>query len=194
MIARLRGEIVEVGSDRVVLDVGGVGYEVLLPQTVLMQNSTVGAPAMLFTRQVFREDGQYFYGFQNSDQRALFDLVTDVRGCGPKLGLSLLSELGEERIAGAIIASDAKALARAPGVGPRLAERIIVDMKDKIQEFVVTRKAAVLIPEPAEDEVVDALVALGYRLQEAEVAASEAKGEAEDVEGQLRSALRRLAR
>ena len=194
MIARLRGEIIEVGSDRVVLDVGGVGYEVLLPQPVLMQNSTVGAPGLFHIRQVFREDGQYFYGFQNSDQRALFDLVTDVRGCGPKLGLSLLSELGEERIAGAIIASDAKALARAPGVGPRLAERIIVDMKDKIQEFVVTRKTAVLIPESAEHEVVDALVALGYRLQEAEVAASEAKGEAEDVEGQLRSALRRLAR
>ena len=194
MIARLRGEVIEVGSDRVVLDVGGVGYEVLVPQSVLMQNSTVGSPALIYVRQVFREDGQHFYGFQNSDQRALFDLVTDVKGCGPKLGLSLLSELGEERFAGAIVAQDARTLARAPGVGPRLAERIIVDLKDKIQEFVVMRKAATAVSDPPETEVVDALLALGYRRQEAEIAASEAKGEAEGVEGQLRSALRRLAR
>ena len=194
MIARLRGEIIEVGSDRVVLDVGGVGYEVLLPQPVLMLNSTVGAPGLFHIRQVFREDGQYFYGFQNSDQRGLFDLVTDVKGCGPKLGLSLLSELGEERFAGAIVAQDAKMLARASGVGPRLAERIIVDLKDKIQEFMVSQKVAAAIADPPETEVVDALLALGYRRQEAEIAASEAKGESDGVEDQLRSALRRLAR
>ena len=194
MIARLRGEVIEVSGDRVVIEAGGVGYEVLAPQPVLLVNSTIGAPATLYIRQVFREDGQYLYGFQNPDQRALFDLVTDVKGCGPKLGLSLLSELGEHGLANAVVSQDAKMLARASGVGPRLAERINVDLKDKIQEFVVMQKAVVAMGGPQEDEVVDALVALGYRRQEAEFAASDARRDADDVEGQLRAALRSLQR
>jgi len=192
MIGRLRGEVLETAGSLVTIDVAGVGYEVLVPDSVLVQVPPAGSTVDLRIRQVFREDGVTLYGFLLASQRRLFDLLLEVKGCGPKIGLSLIGQLGEESVSAAILAQDARVLARATGVGARLAERIILELKDKIAEEsflqrVVGTKAATI-----DDEVVEALLALGYRRPEAEAAAKAATGG--PVEERIREALRKLAK
>lgn len=199
MIARLRGEVIEVSAGRVVVDVAGVGYEVSVPESVLIQIGFEGHRVDLYIRQVLREDDSSLYGFLNADQRRLFDLLRDVKGCGAKISLSLLSTLGEQGVTGAILAQDMRQLTRAPGVGPRLAERIVVELRDKAAEAAMASRALAAVA-PANgrsgtgDELVDALLNLGYRRGEAEAAAEGARTEAEGVEDQIRAALRRLSR
>ncbi len=197
MIARLRGELLEVGDGVVVVEAGGVGYEVMVPDSVLLALPPVGERVDLTIRQVFREDGVALYGFAEPFERRLFDLLLEVKGCGPKIGLALLGQLGADAVAGAIQAQDTRALCRATGVGPRLAERIALELRDKIQEEALARKARTASRRPTaapDDELVDALLSLGYRRAEAEAAAEQARAQAEGVEEQLRIALRRLAR
>jgi holliday junction DNA helicase RuvA len=199
MIGRLRGELIEVDGNLAVVDCGGVGYEVAVPEAVLVQLPLPGERVDLLVRQIFREDGVTLYGFLQPFQRRLFDLLLTVKGCGPKVGLSLIGQLGEEAVASAIIVQDAKVLARATGVGPRLADRIALELKDKMQEEAVMRKIGASIPAsrtriaPA-DELVEALMALGYTRKEAESAASAARDEAESVQDQIKIALRSLQR
>lgn len=176
------------------VECAGVGYEVQVPDSVLMHLPTIDVEVTLLTRQIFREDGVSLYGFLEPFQRRLFDLLMTVKGCGPKVGLSLIGTVGEESVAAAIQAQDARALTRASGVGARLAERIILELREKIGEEQFVRKAiaAVRHTSAPADELVDALLALGYRRSEAESAATEARGQAEGVEEQLRHALRVL--
>lgn len=193
MIVRLRGELLEVDAGRVVVDCAGVGYEAQVPASVALALPPPGARVDLHVRHVVREDGVALYGFLDSGSRRLFDLLTEVKGCGPKTALALLGELGEDSVVGAIAAQDARALARATGVGPRLGERIVLELKDKVAEDRVTRmvstRAAARVPD---DDLVEALLALGYRRSEAEAAAETARTEASDVSEQLKAALRQL--
>lgn len=195
MIGRLKGELLETEGNLALVDCGGVGYEVSVPDSVLLQ-IVPGEEITLLIRQIFREDGVTLYGFLESFQRRLFDLLMTVKGCGPKVALSLIGAVGEEAVAGAILAQDARVLSRAPGVGARLAERIILELKEKIGEEQFQRKvmaaAAIHVPVPAADELVDALLALGYRRNEAESAAHDARQASDNVEEQLRHALRTL--
>lgn len=178
------------------MDAGGVGYELQVPDAVLLQLPAIGERVELYVRMTVREDSITLYGFFTAEQRRLFDLLTGVNGCGPKSGLALIGQLGEETVTAAIIGADAKTLARATGVGPRLAERIIIDLKEKVQQEQLLRKVIGTSSRPIaakkEDELVDALIALGYRRNEAEAAADKARGQAETVEDQLRVALREL--
>lgn len=191
--------MLEAGDGRVVVEAGGVGYEVMLPESVMLQMPPIGADVDLRIRQVFREDGVTLYGFIDPFERRLFDLLTEVKGCGPKTGLAVLGDVGAEVAATAIAGQDAKTLTQASGVGPRLAERIILELKDKIQQEAFQRKvafaggakAAIRVSVPS-DELVDALIALGYRRPEAEQAADYARAQAESVEEQLPIALRSL--
>lgn len=182
-----------------VVDVGGVGYEVMVPEVVLMQLPAPGEPVEMLTRQIFREDGVTLYGFLIPFQRRLFDMLLTVQGCGPKAALALIGQLGEDAVAGAVLAQDARVLTRATGVGPKLGERIILELKAKMQEEALVRKIeAATSPkrktaEPT-DELIDALLALGYRRNEAEAAANEAREQSENVPDQLRHALRLLQR
>jgi Holliday junction DNA helicase RuvA len=196
MIGRLRGTLVDREGSTVVVECAGVGYEVQIPESVSMQLPTLDVEVTLLTRQIFREDGVSLYGFLEEFQRRLFDLLMTVKGCGPKVALSLIGAVGEDAVAGAIQAQDARALSRAPGVGARLAERIILELREKIGEEQFAKRvaaAAVLRQAPGpSDELVDALVALGYRRSEAESAANEARDTSDVVEDQLRHALRVL--
>ena len=196
MIGRLRGHLIEVEGNTALVDVSGVGYEVMLPELVLMRLPAPGETVELRIRQIFREDGVSLYGFLEPFQRRVFDLLIEVKGCGPKIGLALIGQLGEEVVASAILAQDARLLARATGVGPRLAERIILELKHKMAGEAFQRKVEASLPAkaPVEDELVDALLALGYRRAEAETAAVEAREQATSVEDQLRHALRTLKR
>ena len=198
MIGRLRGELLDVEGSSVVVDAGGVGYEVQLPDAVIVQLPMIGERVDLLIRQIFREDGVSLYGFLLPFQRRIFDLLLSVKGCGPKVGLALIGQVGEDAVANAILGQDARTLTRATGVGARLAERIILELKDKIQEESLLRKisTAALPKKPAapSDELVDALLSLGYRRIEAETAAEEARRDATDVQDQLKIALRLLQR
>ncbi len=198
MIGRLRGELLDVENGMAVVDAGGVGYEVQLPDAVIVQLPMIGERVDLLIRQIFREDGVSLYGFMLPFQRRLFDLLLSVKGCGPKVGLALIGQVGEDAVATAILGQDSKTLTRATGVGARLGERIILELKDKIQEESFLRKVTAatapvkrVLPS---DELVDALLGLGYRRGEAESAAGEAKEQATDVQEQLRIALRLLSR
>jgi Holliday junction DNA helicase RuvA len=198
MIGRLRGELLEVEGSMVVVDAGGVGYEVLLPDAVIVQLPVIGERVDLLIRQIFREDGVSLYGFLLPFQRRLFDLLLSVKGCGPKVGLALIGQVGEDSVAAAILAQDSKVLVRATGVGARLGERIILELKDKIQEesFLRRIEAAAPVKKKAQptDELVDALLGLGYRRSEAETAAHDARAQADDVQDQIKIALRLLQR
>lgn len=199
MIGRIRGELIEVDGNLAVVDCGGVGYEVALPEAVLVQLPEPGQRVDLLTRQIFREDGVSLYGFLQPFQRRLFDLLLTVKGCGPKVGLALIGQLGEEAVASAVLVQDPKVLARATGVGPRLAERIVLELKDKMQEEAIMRKIEAAIPQSrpkaaAMDELVEALMGLGYTRKEADAAAAAARPESDDVQEQLKIALRALQR
>lgn len=200
MIARIRGELLEAGDGRVIVDAGGVGYEVLVPESVLATLPPIGERVDLQRRQIFREDSVSLYGFESAFQRRLFDLLNGVKGCGPKTSLGVIGSLGEETTAAAIAGQDTRTLTRASGVGPRLAERIIVELRDLVQQELTTERisgrpvGARPSVGPVADELVDALLALGYRRNEAESAAVEAREQGATVEEQLKIALRSLSR
>ena len=197
MIGRLRGELIEVGNGVAIVECAGVGYEVYVPDSVAAI-LVPGGETILLTRQTFREDAVTLYGFAEPFQRRLFDLLLGVTGCGPKAAMALIGQLGEDAVATAILAGDARVLRRATGIGAKLAERILLELKDKIEEETFLRKVGAATrpakKPPVEDELVDALMALGYKKTEAENAAERARDAAEDVQGQLRAALALLTK
>jgi Holliday junction DNA helicase RuvA len=198
MISRLRGELLEVNGCSATVDVGGVGYELFLPESAMAALPVPGEFVELRVRQVVREDGIALYGFFDEHERKLFDLLTGVNGCGPRIALSLIGQPGQTAVCEAILRHDAKSLRRAQGVGPKLAERIILELKEKIGEMSLSRRLEAALANrggarpSADDPLVDALLALGYRRPEAESAAVTARHEADGVEEQLRVALRSL--
>lgn len=197
MIARLRGEVLEAERSPIVVLCNGVGYEVHVPHSVLTGQARAGEDIELFTRLVIREDEHTLYGFANARQRALFEMLRDVKGCGAKISLSLISTLGESQAIEAVASQNAKLLATTPGIGPRLADRIVLELKDKILELQSpfsrgTAAVSTLKPMPQDDPLAEALIALGYRRQEFEEAATQARDATADLGEQVRHALRSL--
>ncbi len=131
MISFLEGEVVHKGATSVVLAVGGVGYDVSVPTSVVSRLPGVGKTARVHTRMVVRDDSMTLYGFSSTDERELFDLLTGVTGVGPKVGLSFLSALSADALRRAVIAGDADALTVVPGVGKKVAQRVVVDLRDR---------------------------------------------------------------
>ncbi len=200
MIAHLRGTLLEVQASRIIVEAGGVGYEVQVPATMVGQLPAEGQEVALPIRHVIREDGQFLYGFPDRQARALFDLLTDVKGCGPKTSLAILSDLGSGTVIPALISGDAKTLCGATGVGPRLAERLIVELRDKVAQFGVVvdlpvgaTSSAKVNPRlsPAQRDLVEALTGLGYRRAEAEEVSAQIDTEQTPQE-QIVAALRLL--
>lgn len=188
MIAFIEGRVAEKGAGRAVLDVGGVGYEVLAPASTLAKLPAVGKPVRLLTRLHVREDQMTLYGFVTSEERTLFDLLVTVNGVGPKVALSFLSVLSPEAIRRAVAAGDVAALTVVPGVGKKVAQRVMLDLKDKLGG------EGVAVTGPLAD-VREALLALGLTAQEAsEALAGLAADGARPVEELLREALRRVGR
>lgn len=158
MIAYVSGEIVARGNDYVVVDVHGVGYKIFVPRHPDTDTVT------LHTHHVVRDDAQQLYGFETREELALFEMLISVSGVGPRAAVALLSVSRPSAVAAAIASGDAAALARAPGVGKKTAERLIVDLKGKIARGAPEREPAGM---PIEDEAAAALQALGYTAPEA---------------------------
>jgi Holliday junction DNA helicase RuvA len=188
VIAFLEGEVVEKGTTAVVLGVGGVGYEVAVPTSVLASLPAVGRTARLHTRMVVREDSMTLYGFASTDERALFDLLTGVTGIGPKVALAFLSALTPDSLRRAVVAGDAASLTVVPGVGKKVAQRVVLDLRDKLGG-----DAAIVIEGPMAD-VREALLALGLTPHEATEAMQGLDVDGRAVEELLRDALQRVGR
>ncbi|HXF71393.1 MAG TPA: Holliday junction branch migration protein RuvA [Actinomycetota bacterium] len=188
MIGSLRGEVVEKAGTRILLDVGGVGYEVLVPTSTAAALPPVGRTARLLTRLQVREDGMALFGFATAEERAVFDLLVGVNGVGPRLALAFLSALRPDAFRRAVAAGDAAALTVVPGVGRKLAQRVVLDLRDRLGG----EPGAVEGPLA---EVREALLALGLSPQEATEAMAGLPADGDgSVEDLLRRALQRVGR
>lgn len=189
MITYLDGEVVEKAANRVVLGVQGVGYDVIVPTAVLAELPPAGRAARVHTRMVVRDDGITLYGFATQDQRALFDLLTGVTGVGPKVAIAFLSTLATDDLRRAIVDGDVGALSSTPGVGKKLAQRVVVDLRDRLGgDGVVIDVTGPLV------DVRDALLALGLTPQEATDALAGVEVDGREAEDLLRDALQRVGR
>jgi len=191
VIAFLEGRVVERGGDRVVISVGGTGYEVLAPTSTLSKLPPVGRTTRVSTRLIVREDQMILYGFSTSEERRLFDLLVGVNGVGPKVALAFLSALAPDAFRRAVIAGDVAALTIVPGVGRKVAQRVVLDLKDRLGG---DAEVAVVAEGPLAD-VRDALLSLGLSSQEAsEAMAGMSPNGGTSVEDLLRQALQRVGR
>ena len=202
MIAQLRGTLVEKSLERVVVDVHGVGYALIVSLQTLAELPPAGREVTLRTHLVVREDAQLLFGFAGDEERRAFELLIGASGVGPKLAMAMLSAMRPDALADAIRRGDLARLSKTPGVGKKTAERLVVELRDRIGRIAVGESAA---PAPEAGaasgrldgiaaQVASALVHLGYRAPEAERAAKEAVAgrEHEPLELLLREALRRL--
>jgi Holliday junction DNA helicase RuvA len=203
MIGKLSGRLDSAGADGVVLDVGGVGYLVSVSARTLASLPGPGEACALLIETMVREDAITLYGFGDVAERAAFRTLLTVQGVGAKVALGLLGTLSPGQLAGAIAGGDRAALSRAPGVGPRLAARLVTELKDKagFASAVPFAPVTAAVPAPPADallaDVLSALANLGYRRAEAEpvaAAARVARGDGATVEAVLADALRALAK
>lgn len=204
MISFLKGELADMTDGTVVLDVNGVGYEVLVPAQLLSMLEGVGQSLKLYTYMQVREDAVVLFGFLTRDDLMMFKLLIGVNGVGPKAGLNILSTLGADDLRFAILADDAKRIAKAPGIGGKTAQKIILELKDKLDleeafekklaSSQISAEAAVAAGSDVMQDAVQALVALGYGSTEAlKVVRSVKPTEDMDVEDILKEALRKMA-
>jgi Holliday junction DNA helicase RuvA len=174
MIARLKGTVLESAPLLVVLEAGGVGYEVHVPVTTAEKVPAIGAECSLYIHSVYREDSATLYGFANRDDRDFFRLLIEkVSGIGPKIGISMLSRMSTELLRSAIASADVALLSKCPGIGKKTAERLVIELKDKVGLATTGASASngesTLPQEPsAFQDAVASLMTLGYKPADAD--------------------------
>ncbi len=198
MIAFVRGQVAAVGLTSAVVEVGGVGLEVLCTPGTLA-TLRPGQPAELPTSMVVREDSLTLFGFLDEDERTTFELVQTASGVGPRLAQAILAVLGPDDLRLAIMSEDVKTLTRVPGIGQKGAQRIILELKDRIGAPTGTPGGASVasVGPDWRGQVQQGLVGLGWSTKEADkavAAVADEAGDAPDVGALLRSALRTLSR
>lgn len=192
MIYSLTGKVLKKTLDMVVISCGGVGYQVMVPASVAGALPGAGQEATVYTYLNISENDISLFGFATEEQKACFALLTGVSGVGPKAGLAILSVMNPDRVALAISAGDHKAFTAANGVGPKLAQRIVLELKDKVGKGLSLGDAAVQSPTGNLSQAIAALVSLGY--SQSEAAQSVAKvDETLPVEEIIKLALRSMA-
>lgn len=196
MIGRIRGQLAATRPPDILLDVGGVGYEIQVPMTTLYELPELGSELSLFTHFVVREDAQLLYGFLHERDRALFRHLIKVNGVGPKLALAILSGMDTESFVRCVQQDDTSTLVLLPGVGKKTAERLLVEMRDRLADWIVELDAAQPRLAAGRDmlsEAESALVALGYKPAEASRAVASANdGTLEKSEDLIRRALQSM--
>jgi len=198
VIGRLRGTLAEKHPPFLILDVGGVGYEVEVPMTTLYRLPSVGEPLTLHTHLVVREDAQLLYGFAEKREREFFRELIRLNGVGPKLALALMSGLEVDELVRCVQAGDTSTLVKVPGVGKKTAERLLVELKDRFKAWETLPGMTGLVIEPssvspvssAESDALSALISLGYKPQEASRAVAAVKEDGLSSEEMIRRALK----
>lgn len=201
MIGYIKGEVAAIYEDRIILENGGIGYNVFMPASSLDLIDGIGVSVKIYTYLLVREDAMLLYGFLTKDDLDLYRMLISVNGIGPKGGLALLSVMTADELRFAILSQDAKAIGKAPGIGPKTAQRVIIDLKDKIDISQAFDDMSSRIPDRGSanlkggvrDEAVEALVALGYSQSESYRAVRSVEG-AESVEDVLKQALTLMSR
>lgn len=200
MIASLRGTLRLVGNDYLVLETGGIGFLVYVPRPVLLRHGSTGAEVSLITYLVVREDALVLYGFETLEQRALFETLISVSGVGPRIALALLSATTPEEIRLAVARNDTARFVKVPGIGKKMAERLVLELKSKLDlknlptaATAESAPAAAATPESMalNEELATLLVNLGYSSSEAQAAIANLPADAPtNLEERLRLVLR----
>jgi Holliday junction DNA helicase RuvA len=189
LIGRLRGTLVEKISPEILIECAGVGYEVTMPMTSIYALPELDQQATIFTHFVVREDAQLLYGFANKVERKLFRLLIKVNGVGPKLGLAILSSMSADQFVSCVRHDDVTAIVKIPGVGKKTAERLLIEMRDRLQDW-QTQQLESSVPsdglhlaqefaDPSQEttfisdhkgDAINALLSLGYKQVQADKA------------------------
>ncbi len=204
MIGRLRGILIEKQPPELLIEVSGLGYEVQMPMSCFYELPNVGEEAIIYTHFVVREDAQLLYGFNTVKERALFREVIKANGVGPKLGLGILSGMTASQFVSCVEREDISTLVKLPGVGKKTAERLVVEMKDRLKGW---GTGDLLTPETdtapmdsipqndsknVEEEAISALLALGYKPQMASKVISQIAKSGMSSEELIRGALKSM--
>lgn len=200
MIGQLRGTILEKQPPQLLLDVHGVGYEIDSPMSTFYKLPEIGQEVTLLTHFVVREDAHLLYGFYSHEERMLFRTLLKVNGVGPRLGLTILSSIDPDEFVRCIVNNDSGSLVRVPGVGKKTAERLIIEMRDKLSTWhqSPSKELNMLIPSADSSrnqtiqDAVAALISLGYKPQEASRAVSKVDDSILSSEEIIRRALREM--
>jgi holliday junction DNA helicase RuvA len=193
------GTLVEKSPPELLVDVGGIGYEISSPMTTIYDLPPVGGTVTLFTHLLVKEDSHTLYGFIDKNERALFRVLIKVNGIGPKMALAVLSSMSAEELIGNVQDSDVSALTRIPGVGKKTAERLIIELRDKLGQAAKTdlfSAPAVLRQVQADprQEAEAALISLGYKPQEAAKAIAGVPVDAANSEDVIKAASKSMLR
>ena len=193
MIGRLEGVLLEKNPPQVLLDVGGVGYEVDVPMSTFYNLPKIGEKVALFTQLIVREDAHLLYGFGTVAERATFKQLLKVSGVGPKVGLAVLSGMSVNDLAEAVATQESGRLTKVPGIGKKTAERLLLELKDKLKVNVhITVAGDAAKPSSAAD-ILNALISLGYNEKEALYAIKQLPNEVAVSDG-IRQALKLLSK
>ncbi|MCH1919689.1 Holliday junction branch migration protein RuvA [Shewanella sp. A3A] len=204
MIGRLQGVIIEKQAPEVLIDVHGVGYELQMPMTSFYELPELNQSAIIYTHFVVREDAQLLYGFITKQERSLFRLLIKANGVGPKLALTILSGMTASEFVGCVERDDIATLVKLPGVGKKTAERLLVEMRDKLKslmeassgserEFVLKSNfTPAAVENTAEEDAIAALLALGYKPAQASKAVSGVFVDGMDSETLIKAALKSM--
>jgi len=202
MIGRLRGILLEKQPPEVLLEVSGVGYEIQLPMSSFYPLPDIGQEAIIYTHFVVREDAQLLYGFADKHERAMFRELIKVNGVGPKLALAILSGMSANQFVQCIHSDALNALVKLPGVGKKTAERLVVEMKDRLKNWIGSdlltpdsQKSGLeksVVIDNAKEEAISALLALGYKPAVAEKVIRQVYQDGMDCESLIRGSLKSM--
>ena len=190
MIATISGAIGQIGEDFLVVNVGGIGVRVYVPRSVLENTGGVGRQVSLFTHLIVRETELTLYGFSTEEDQALFDLLLSVNGVGPKVGLAILSTLSPELFRGAVLREEPTVLQRVPGIGKKTSERILFQLRDKLDY--TAEPASMPLVSDVDADVIELLTSLGFSIVEAQSALQKVPRDAAGVDERLQLALQYL--
>lgn len=202
MIGQLRGTILEKQAPQLLLEVNGIGYEVDAPMSTFYQLPEVGESVTLFTHFVVREDAHLLYGFYTRDERTLFRTLLKVNGVGPRMALTILSSVSPEGFVGAVLNNDTDSLVRLPGIGKKTAERLVIEMRDKLDAWhqaPVSMGEGAVLAKPSQarhhilQDAIAALVSLGYKAPEASRMVTKIDDGNANSESLIRRALQEMA-
>ena len=194
MYSYIKGIIEEINLDHIVIDNNGIGYKINASANTIMKVK-IGHECKIYTKLIVKEDDMSLCGFYDKEELRMFELLTSISKIGPKVGLGILSFASPRQIGAYILGEDIGKLSKAPGVGKKTAERIVLELKDKIDKNNVEFEATLLTSQPSvvsQDEALDALLALGYSLQESKEAVQKCKKDGLNTEDIIKKSLNYL--